>query len=401
MIQDLTRIMPFINNQHSANQQTITTDNTATSTKPPIAFPAFILRAAGGYTPIDEIAFFERFCSHVESQGFRYRRADLISFHLNFRTSEFFILGGLSGTGKSSLPRLYMEALVGDQTNEIQRLHRVAVNPTWMDVNDVLGRVNLLDRTYNPSESGIYRHLIFAEQEYRNLALESGFWPLVLDEMNLAQVEHYFGAFMQKFGASDDRGLRIFDEAVIRSEDPFAPWSLLSLPPSLRFIGTVNFDETTRPLSQRLLDRGALMLIDVAPRTATSGTPRQAAGPAVCLRNLQDWSSIKQAAPPKGAKLLGDIDPLLRGLGCPFNPRRREAVTLFLQSATPGIATPDEAFDMVLSQRVLSLVRGLFRPSARETFERLSDVIAQAGFLPESERVLADIREREDVLLVN
>ena len=294
-----------------------------------------------------------------------------------------------------------MEALIGEQSMQRQRLHRVAVNPTWMDVNDVLGRVNLLERTYNPSESGVYRHLIFAEEEYRNLSLESGFWPLVLDEMNLAQVEHYFGAFMQKFGVSDDRTLRVFDEAVVRSDDPFAPWSLLSLPPSLRFIGTVNFDETTRPLSQRLLDRGPLMLIDVAPRSATSGVALPASGPAVSLRNFQDWLSLKQAASPKGVKLLGDIDPLLRGLGCPFNPRRREAVNLFLQSATPEIVSPDQAFDIVLSQRVLPLVRGLFRPSAREIFERLSDVILQAGFLPETERVLADIRAREDVLTVN
>jgi 5-methylcytosine-specific restriction endonuclease McrBC GTP-binding regulatory subunit McrB len=103
------------------------------------------------------------------------------------------------------------------------------VNPTWMDVNDVLGRVNLLDRSYNPSESGVYRHLILAEQEYRNLELESGFWPIVLDEMNLAQVEYYFGAFMQKFGVKEERTLRIFDAAVVRHDDPFASWSILSL----------------------------------------------------------------------------------------------------------------------------------------------------------------------------
>ena len=111
--------------------------------------------------------------------------------------SDLTVLGGVSGTGKSSLPRLYAQALTGDADVWDDRYRMVGVNPSWLDVGDLLGRVNVLDARFLPSDSGLYDLLIHAHEEYRRHTRNSGLYIVCLDEMNLAQVEHYFSPFLQ------------------------------------------------------------------------------------------------------------------------------------------------------------------------------------------------------------
>lgn len=373
--------------------------DTASSSHREFAFPTYVTTTSDKFEPVMEEVFFERFLAHVEASGFRYRRIDLVSFHLNFKNCEFFVLGGVSGTGKSSLPQLYTEALAGDSFDGRQRLLRIAVNPTWLEVNDLLGRVNVLDRTFNPAETGLFRHLVFADAEYENKKLDSAMWPVVLDEMNLAHPEHYFGPFLQVFGLDHSRSVAVFDPAVVDRRDPFIQWSKLRLPHSLRFIGTVNFDETTKALSLRLLDRGPVSRIDIAPDSGAV-LPKKASGPSVLLRHFEDWA-VRNEIPRSASILLDAMNPYLKKLGCPFNPRRRRAIEAYLSNLNPAICSPEEAFDLAISQRVLPLVRGLFRQSSRDAFDGLKKAILDSNLaVPECERILEEIEERESSLLL-
>jgi len=163
-----------------------------------LAFPAFVTGEAedGEQVPVTEIEFFERFEQHVKNCGYSYRRLDLASFHISVKCSDITILGGLSGTGKSTLPRLYAEALAGESSPPGRYLH-VGVSPAWLDMRDLLGHVNSLDRRFEPSESGLFRHLIYAHEEWHRKQQECGIYLVTLDEMNLSHVEHYFSGFLQ------------------------------------------------------------------------------------------------------------------------------------------------------------------------------------------------------------
>lgn len=79
----------------------------------PAALPSPPLRANQG-AQIEETAFFERFVRHAERRGFVYDRDLLLGFHLCAKQDAPIILGGPAGTGKSSLPRLYAEAIAGE-----------------------------------------------------------------------------------------------------------------------------------------------------------------------------------------------------------------------------------------------------------------------------------------------
>ena len=81
--------------------------------------------------------FFERFVQHVEECGFVFEREDLLAFHLAAKERAPLVLGGVSGSGKSSLPVLYAEALAGENVDK--RFVVVDVNPSWTSPADLLG----------------------------------------------------------------------------------------------------------------------------------------------------------------------------------------------------------------------------------------------------------------------
>lgn len=325
---------------------------------------------------ISELEFFDRFVRHTEASGYVYRRIDLASFHISAKTCDLTVLGGVSGTGKSSLPRLYAEALAGEDSARTARYQLVGVNPSWLDVGDLLGRVNALDGRFQPSESGLYTLLVHAHEEYRRWAGDSGIYMVCLDEMNLAHVEHYFSLFLQVLESPlEHRRLRCFSPEVVLPESDFAKWATVDLPASLRFVGTVNFDETTKPLSLRVLDR--VNLIKLRPGRLSEfdlSTPQSQSplvnGPPVTTVLFESWK--KSAQPGRDvAELLDAMRAPLADLGCPLSPRRYRALCQFLASAPRELVTPVQALDLQITQRLLPQIRGLFRREAQEAVESL------------------------------
>jgi hypothetical protein len=360
--------------------------------------PAFVKGGPPG-RDVREVGFFERFYKHVEASGFKHRRLDLAAFHLSVKCNDLTVLGGLPGTGKSSLPRLYAEALAGDEYDDGQRRYlHVGVSPSWLDMRDVLGHTNALDRCFQPAESGLYQHLVLAQEEERQRGTDSRLYFVCLDEMNLAQVEHYFSGFIQALERPPGfREVRCFSPEIVAPTDPFAAWPTLKLPRTLRFVGTVNFDETTRQLSQRVLDRANLIRLRPSHLLdARDPAPARSTGPAVTLRNYRDWIDPS----PRLDRSLGELidrlkDPLTR-LGCPLNPRRFNAIRKFVGSAPPDVLKPEQALDLQIAQRVLPQVRNLFRPGAQEALEAIKKILEShpSGF-PESFQWLEEMRDSD------
>ncbi|MCV5767785.1 hypothetical protein OFN22_30315, partial [Escherichia coli] len=75
---------------------------------------------------------------------------------------------------------------------------------------------------------------------------------VVLDEMNLARVEYYFSDFLSVIESRKWK-----DGKIVTS--PVLPESItnkhITIPSNIYIIGTVNMDETTHPLSKKVLDR--------------------------------------------------------------------------------------------------------------------------------------------------
>src|SRR5262249_39792367 len=87
-----------------------------------------------------------------------------------------------------------------------------------------------------------------------------GIYLVCLDEMNLARVEHYFAQFLSVLELPPDkRFLTLFAPGLVKPGDPYHPYQRLPLGDSLRFLGTVNIDETTHFFSPKVLDRSQVV----------------------------------------------------------------------------------------------------------------------------------------------
>ena len=118
----------------------------------------------------------------VEEQLY-YTENDIRAFLAGMSVSRLIILQGMSGTGKSSLPRIFSEAISG-----FNRL--IPVESSWRDRNELLGYYNDFNKKFNAKS--------FTIELYRSSKERCQPIPtfIVLDEMNLARIEYYFSDFL-------------------------------------------------------------------------------------------------------------------------------------------------------------------------------------------------------------
>lgn len=141
---------------------------------------------------------------------------------------------------------------------ELQPAYEVVpVRPDWTDNRGLLGYYNPITGTYRPTP--FLELLIQANTEWES-AQQAGCtahpYFLILDEMNLARVEHYFSDFLSCL--ESDEPLHLHDDPTLEAgeteDGPPVP-RRLRIPPNLFFTGTVNIDETTHMFSPKVLDR--------------------------------------------------------------------------------------------------------------------------------------------------
>lgn len=356
-----------------------------TPSRMPFRFPDFsvISKSSGDLSEKD---FIQRLVNLAEASGLTYRRLDLIRFHLSVKLGGITVLGGRSGTGKSTLPQIYAKALMGSATEEGRECLMIPVSPGWMDSKDMLGFLNTMDGRFHPSESGLYLELLRAAKEFEVLGTDSLPRIICLDEMNLAQVEHYMGDLMTVIEREGrQRQLRIFDEHAASPLCPFRSYGVVPLSASLRFVGTVNFDETTRLFSDRFLDRVNLIELDHSdlPDLATLVPDVVVEGLPVTNENLSNWTQ-HAALPSELAELLDELRPNLTALGCPISPRTYRAMCSYVASAN-GFISAGDAFDAQLAQRVVARVRNVHKERHLDAMDKIRELIGRSSLSEFSE----------------
>lgn len=183
----------------------------------------------------------------TEPTPYFYSESDVRLFLAGLASSRLHLLQGISGTGKTSLPREFFRALNGGKPGAAQI---VEVQAGWRDKDDLFGFYNAFEKRFAESEftKALYRALLPANEDRPMV--------VVLDEMNLAHPEQYFGTMLSVLENAVSQEAYI---DLITSEIPGLPamfdGSRLPLARNVWFVGTANHDETTVAFADKTYDR--------------------------------------------------------------------------------------------------------------------------------------------------
>lgn len=314
-----------------------------------------------------------RFCTG----SLDYDETDIRRLHVAVKTKPFVILAGLTGSGKSSLTRLYASALGATTANGGFR--RVAVRPDWIDQSEVLGFVNPVSQRFVPGW--------LAETVQRCERRPDRLHFVLLDEMNLAPVEQYLAemlsAMEESHSGSDDVLLPLYPRGERPdNSDEWPPE--LRYPENLVIVGTVNVDETTRPLSERVIDRANVLHLNV---TVSKGHHSQNGMPSSPWNvAFDEWREVCIEEPSDDHHdFLVEIAGILRPAGIGVGLRAHVELERFVANAR-GVIDPEAALDWGIVQRIIPKIRG-FKGPMTEALQQLLDEFESVG-AGESARVV-------------
>lgn len=179
--------------------------------------------------------------SYISDRGFIYEPWQIAQYITAVRTKPFVILAGITGTGKSKLPKLIAEATGGESK-------LIPVRPDWTDSAEVLGYKDL-EGNFQPGPV-----LELASDASAN---RDQFYTCIVDEMNLARVEQYFAEVLSRIEdrRPDKNGGYTTEPVIGQVRKADAEWGEVVLPANLAIVGTVNMDESTHGFSRKVLDR--------------------------------------------------------------------------------------------------------------------------------------------------
>lgn len=191
----------------------------------------------------------------VRALGGFYPGGEVARFHtgLNFlERKHFVILSGLSGTGKTRLGLAYARAVHGlsDMDAPDPFLAVCPVRPEWTDPTGLTGYYDVLSNRYVVPP--------FLEAVMLATAHDESPMFVVLDEMNLSRVEYYLSDVLSCIETGEPFQLHSNSVPLEGSTGTSIP-AEMPLPPNLYLIGTINVDETTSPVSDKVLDRAVVI----------------------------------------------------------------------------------------------------------------------------------------------
>ena len=155
---------------------------------------------------------------------------------------HFAVLTGLSGSGKTLLACAYGKAIAGEDGGSNHQLCIVPVQPGWYDPSALLGYVN-------PLQGDSYIRTPFLEFLIAAADAPDRPFTVVLDEMNLSRPEQYLAPVLSAMETGE--ALMLHREGELFDGVP----THIRYPRNLVIIGTVNMDETTHGISDKVLDR--------------------------------------------------------------------------------------------------------------------------------------------------
>ncbi len=189
----------------------------------------------------------EHFRNFAASRLHLYYTIDMMRLFISaLASTKLVILQGISGTGKTSLAYAWGKFLKHDSCV-------ASVQPSWRDRTELFGYFNEFTKKFNETE---------VLKEMYKAGYTDDVYTVILDEMNIARVEYYFAEMLSILEMPNKNEWVI---EIVPSSWKTDPKKLidgkLKIPPNMWYIGTINNDDSTFMVTDKVYDRA--MPIDI------------------------------------------------------------------------------------------------------------------------------------------
>lgn len=331
---------------------------------------------------------------------FIFSKRILNAFHTSLKTGEFSpvtVLAGVSGTGKSQLPALY------SKFGGINFIN-VPVQPNWDSQEAMLGYFNSMTNHFDAQP--VLKFLMQSQQprteDYPN-GLNHMMNLILLDEMNLSHPELYFAEFLSKLEERRGKAKENVPNININLGSGIAGYDL-PLQRNVLWVGTMNQDETTKSLSDKVIDRSfiinfprpkelkSLNLMNMVK--ASQNTKSFKLGYGLWRSWVQTKSSFNEIDVKEYRAIIEDINHYMDKAGRALGHRVWQSVEYYMSNYPEVItaqANQDEdrlresmkiAFEDQLVQKVMPKLRGIeTRGNAgKNCLEPIQNLLDNKGF---------------------
>ena len=160
--------------------------------------------------------------------------------------TKLVILQGISGTGKTSLAYAWGKFIRNDAI-------MASVQPSWRDRTELFGYFNEFTKKFN--ETDVLKGMYLA-------GYTDDVYVTVLDEMNIARVEYYFAEMLSilEMPSRDEWIVELVPSAWDTDPKKLINGKL-KIPGNMWYIGTINNDDSTFAVTDKVYDRA--MPIDI------------------------------------------------------------------------------------------------------------------------------------------
>ena len=282
----------------------------------------------------------ENFRCFSASQLKLYYNYDILRpFFAGLACGKLIILQGISGTGKTSLA--YAWGKFVDQDSCVS-----SVEPSWKDKSDFLGYFNEFTKKFNETR---------ALGEIYEASFDDDVHTIILDEMNLARVEYYFADLLSILE------MPVRDEwlvDIVSSPWPNDPKKIekgkLRLPGNLWYIGTINNDDSTFMVTDKVYDRA--MPIDINSKSSPFKCREQESIKlnSSYLESLFEEAIEKYPLSDKGAQTVTEIDDyVIEHFRIAFGNRIMKQLNTFAPVYVACGGKEIEAIDYFIAKKIL------------------------------------------------
>ena len=175
-----------------------------------------------------------------------YSKEMMMLFISALASTKLVILQGISGTGKTSLAYAWGKFLKHDSCV-------ASVQPSWRDRTELFGYFNEFTKKFNETE--VLKEMYIA-------GYTDDIYTIILDEMNISRVEYYFAEMLSilEMPNKDEWIIELVPNSW-KNDPKRIVGGKLKIPSNLWYIGTINNDDSTFMVTDKVYDRA--MPIDI------------------------------------------------------------------------------------------------------------------------------------------